>query len=242
MALFKDQVAVVTGATSGIGKAIALDLASQGATLCILGRHSVVLQNVTEEIKAYTQNSKAYLLDLLQEEAIQTVATQIQHDFGRVDVLIHSAGICILGSMATSAIADFDRHYAINIRAPYLLTQLLLPTLKAHHGQIVFLNSTAGLIAKAEVGQYASTKFALKAIADSLREEVNPAGVRVLSVYLGRTATPMQAKIHQVEDQPYYPDHLIQAKDVADVVSNALSLPRNAEICDINMRPMSKPK
>ncbi len=77
-------------------------------------------------------------------------------------------------------------------------------------------------------------------MADSLREEVNAEGVRVLSVYLGRTASPMQAAVHEMEDKTYQPERLMQPEDVAEVVINALSLPRSAEVTDIHIRPMVK--
>jgi NADP-dependent 3-hydroxy acid dehydrogenase YdfG len=134
-----------------------------------------------------------------------------------------------------------DRQYRINVRAPYMLTQALLPMLKSRRGQIVFINSSAGLNARANVSQYAATKHALKAVADSLREEINAEGLRVLSVYPGRTATPMQADVHTMEGRAYRPDRLMQPEDVAAVVINALSLPSSAEVTDIHVRPLIKP-
>jgi NADP-dependent 3-hydroxy acid dehydrogenase YdfG len=104
----------------------------------------------------------------------------------------------------------------------------------------VFINSSAGLGAKAGVGQYAASKHALKAIADSLRAEVNALGLRVLSVFPGRTASPMQAAVHALEGKAYHPESLLQPQDVAAVVLNALSLPRSAEVTDISIRPLVK--
>ena len=112
--------------------------------------------------------------------------------------------------------------------------------IKPRKGQIVFINSSAGLRASGNLGQYAATKFALKAIADSLREEVNGEGVRVLSVYPGRTATPMQSAVHKLEGREYHPELLMQSADAAAVVVNALSLPGSAEVTEIFVRPMSK--
>jgi NADP-dependent 3-hydroxy acid dehydrogenase YdfG len=88
--------------------------------------------------------------------------------------------------------------------------------------------------------QYDSTKHALKALADSLRGEINRHGVRVLSVYLGRTASEMQEGIYRMEGRPYRPEILLQPDDVASVVVNALGLPRTAEVTDISIRPMIK--
>ncbi|MGC2391714.1 MAG: hypothetical protein WA621_20145, partial [Candidatus Acidiferrum sp.] len=83
-------------------------------------------------------------------------------------------------------------------------------------------------------------KHALKAIADALRAEVNELGVRVISVYPGRTATPQQEKIHELEGRSYHSDRLLQPEDVAQAVLNALAMPRTAEVTDIQIRPMRK--
>jgi len=94
---------------------------------------------------------------------------------------------------------------------------------------------------RANLAHYTAAKYALKAIADSLREEVNGDGIRVLSIYPGRTATPMQADIHRLEGETYQPDRLMQAEDVAQTVIDALSVPRSAEVTDVIIRPMQKP-
>jgi NADP-dependent 3-hydroxy acid dehydrogenase YdfG len=112
--------------------------------------------------------------------------------------------------------------------------------LKERHGQVVFINSSSAIAAKPMSAQYDSTKHALKAIADSLRAEVNLHGVRVLSVYLGRTASEMQERIYQMQGKVYRPELLLQPADVASVLVNALSLPRTAEVTDISIRPMIK--
>jgi NADP-dependent 3-hydroxy acid dehydrogenase YdfG len=106
---------------------------------------------------------------------------------------------------------------------------------------VVFVNSSAALSARANVGQYAATKHALKAVADSLREEVNAAGVRVLSLFVGRTATRMQAELHAVEGKAYDPESLIQPEDVAALAVHALALPSTVEVTDIVLRPLRKP-
>jgi NADP-dependent 3-hydroxy acid dehydrogenase YdfG len=145
-----------------------------------------------------------------------------------------------MGPHEGASVGDLDRQYQTNVRGPYLLTQALLQNLRARRGQIVFINSTVGLEARAAVGQYASTQHALRAIADALRAEVNPAGVRVLSVYLGRTATARQARIFRLEGRPYAPELLIQPANVAEMVVAALRLPRTAEVTEIRMRPLVK--
>lgn len=236
----KDKIAVITGASSGIGKAIALDLAAKGAKTCLLGRKLETLEKVATVARKSAPQALCYKVDLTVDRDIRKVADSLQREFTCVDLLIHSAGLIYLGPLESSPVEDFDRQYQINVRAPYALTQALLPMLRSCQGQIVFINSSAGLDAGPEVGQYSATKHALKAIADSFRQEINAEGLRVLSVYPGRTASPMQEAVFRKEGRDYRPELLMQPEDVAAVIVNALTLPRSAEVTDINVRPLIK--
>jgi len=238
---FSGQVAVVSGSSSGIGKAIAVALASRGASLCLLGRNHHRLAKAEEELAAASAGQiLRYAVDLTQDREIEELAKRVRAEFGGVDMLIHGAGIISLGKIVSSPVSEFDAQYRTNVRAVYSLTQAMLPLLQPRRGQIVFLNSTAGLTAGANIAQYSATKHALKAMADSLREEINSEGLRVLSVFLGRTATPMQASVHAMEGKVYDPNELLQPEDVASVVLNALSLPKTAEVTEIRIRPLVK--
>ncbi len=241
MYTFHDHVAVVTGASSGVGKAIALELANLGATVYLVGRRQAALAEVAREATSVEARAECVIADISNDAAIQQLASRLGTEAGQVDVLIHCAGVFAPGQVQSAAVDDFDMQYRTNVRAPYVLTQALLPMLIRQQGQIAFINSSVGLSARSGVGQYAATKHALKAIADSVRCEVNEQGVRVLSVFLGRTATPMQRSIHQLEGKTYHPERLIQPEDVAATVIHALSLPRTVEITDISLRPMLKP-
>jgi short-subunit dehydrogenase len=181
-----------------------------------------------------------YRADLSLDEDLDRLRVALQRDVSHIDLLVHSAGVHAMGSFSTSCVDTLDWQYRVNVRAPYVLTQALLPRLIERRGQVVFINSSAGLAAKANVGQYAATKHALKALADSLRDEVNAAGVRVLSVYPGRTASTMQKAIFKLEGREYVPERLMQPEDVAEVVLAALLLPATAEVTDINVRPLAK--
>jgi len=235
------RVAVVTGAGGGVGRAIALALAREGVELCLVGRDPIKLAETGAAARAFSPVTE-FQLDLTVEEALQPLVQYLEGGVGRLDVLIHCAGVVQHDPMERARIADLDLQYATNVRAPYIVTQRLLPLLMATRGQIVFINSSAGLTARRpEVGQYAATKHALRAIADSLREELNPKGIRVLSVYLGRTATPMQEAVCRKEGKAYHPEALLQPEAVASVVVQALTLPFTAEVTDISMRPARKP-
>jgi NADP-dependent 3-hydroxy acid dehydrogenase YdfG len=231
---------VVAGATSDVGRAICLALATVGAQLYLLGRDLETLENLATKARGLTAKAVACRVDLSASASVDEAVTGLLDEVGGVDVLVHSAGIFEMGPHERTAVSALDRQYQTNVRGPYLLTQALLPQLRARRGQIVFINSTVGLEARAGVGQYAATQHALRAVADALRAEVNPHGVRVLSVYLGRTATARQARIFSLEGRPYAPELLIQPGDVAEVVMTALQLPRTAEVTEIRMRPLVK--
>jgi NAD(P)-dependent dehydrogenase (short-subunit alcohol dehydrogenase family) len=236
------QVAVVTGASSGIGKAVALALAEDGATVCLVGRKRETLQALTANgDDGAAHRIFCYQADLAIDDAVRALANTLRRDFGFVDILIHCAGVIARGWLEEAPVEDLDWQYRINVRAPYLLSQALLPMMKSRQGQIVFLNSRVVLLNSGVHSiQYTATKQALKSVADSLREELNPLGMRVLTVFLGRTATPMQAAIHEIEKRPYHPDRLVQPDDVAAIVLAALRFPRTAEVTDISIKPLNK--
>jgi NADP-dependent 3-hydroxy acid dehydrogenase YdfG len=236
----KEQICFVTGATSGIGRAIVLALSEPGTTFGLAGRDLERLSAISREARARSARVLEYRLDLCCEDDIHRAVSDFGERFEGVDVLILSAGAFRMGPIAGAPILDLDLLYRTNVRGPYALTQAFLPKLIARRGQVVFINSSVGLTARAGVGAYAASKHASKAIADSLRAEVNGLGVRVISIYPGRTATPQQEKIHEQEGRPYQPDRLMQPEDIAKVVLNALSMPATAEVTDIQIRPMLK--
>ena len=240
MPSLKNQIAVITGASSGIGKAVALGLAAEGVKACLLGRKLEALDAVAKLAHKSAPRVLCYQVDLTADKEVRRIADLVQQDVGHIDMLVHSAGVISFGRLESAKLEDFDRQYRTNVRAPYALTQALLPMLRTRQGQIVFINSSAGLNASANVGQYAATKHALKAVADSFRKEVNAEGLRVLSIYPGRTASPMQAGVFKMEGREYRPELLMQPEDLASVLINALSLPRSAEVTDINVRPLAK--
>ncbi|HET9209531.1 MAG TPA: SDR family oxidoreductase [Thermoanaerobaculia bacterium] len=235
----RGKVVVITGASGGIGEAIAIQLAREGAKLMLNGRSAEKLDLVAERARDLSPSVEAFAADLAEDDQVRALAGRTLAAFGGVDVLIHSIGLFVGGSLATTPVEDLDRQYRVNVHAPYLLTQALLPSLLARQGQVVFVNSGAGYNpARAGWVGYAASKHALRAVADGLREEVNKQGVRVLTVFPGRTATAMQEEVHRFEGRPYDPERFLQPGDVAAMVLNALTLPRTAEVTDIHIRPM----
>ena len=160
----KDQVVLITGASGGIGSAIASALAAEGVRLFLVDRAPERL----------TVPGEVFQADLTDDVQLRAAAGRVREIYGGVDVLIHSIGLFRAGPIETAPVEDLDAQYRVNLRVPYLLTQELLPSLIERRGQVVFLNSSAGSHpAKGSWGAYSATKHALRAVADSLRDEVN---------------------------------------------------------------------
>jgi NADP-dependent 3-hydroxy acid dehydrogenase YdfG len=215
-------------------------LAEEGARLRLVGRNNHALEAVAQSARKNSPEVIKYSVDLSTDEGLAELTENLKHDCDGLDVLVHSAGIIIMGSVETASPQDFDRQYRTNVRAPFVLTQALLPLVRTRQGSVVFINSSAGLATRANISQYSATKYALKAVADAFRAEVNADGVRVLSIYPGRTASPQQESIHKSEGKTYHPELLMQPADVARIIVDALLVNRSAEVTDINIRPMRK--
>ena len=225
---------VITGASSGIGAAIANALSEEGRTLILNGRDRAALDAVAKDVEQLGAQVEVRPADLNDDAQLNAFAAQLPDV---VDCLIHSAGVALLGNQADLPVADLDLQYRVNVRAPFLLTQALLPNLRAARGLVVFVNSGAGQNAKAGWGGYAASKFALRALADSLRDEESDAGVRVTSIYPGRTATPMQREVRVQEGGEFEPENYLRPEDVARMVAQVVRLPAGATVPDLSVRP-----
>jgi NADP-dependent 3-hydroxy acid dehydrogenase YdfG len=232
--------AVITGASSAIGRAIATAIASTGAAVCLSGRNHARLEATANEVSAKAREVLICKSDLTVDSAVKKLAGHLRRKFEAIDVLVHCAGEFTRGRIESTPVQELDTLYRANVRLPFILTQALLPLLKLRPGQIVFINSPQGLEARASTSLYASTQHALKAFADSLRQEINAEGIRVLSVYPGRTATARMKGLYMAEGRKYQPDLLLQPGDIAQIVLASLQLPRTAEVTNIEIRPLIK--
>ncbi|KKX96761.1 MULTISPECIES: SDR family oxidoreductase [Microbacterium] len=223
---------LVTGAGSGIGAVLAGRLLDRGDDVVALARDAGRARQIAE-----TLPGASVLVGDLSQPGRLSWALSKQQLPDRIDALVHVAGVVDLGDVADLAPALWEQQLAVNLIAPAELTRLLLPVLRVSQGQIVFVNSGAGLRANAGWSAYAASKHGLRALADALRAEEAAHGVRVTSIYPGRTATPMQERVHQQEGQDYDAERFITPDAVATTILTALDLPRDAEITDLTVRP-----
>jgi NADP-dependent 3-hydroxy acid dehydrogenase YdfG len=221
-------LALVTGASRGIGAAVARALAP-GHDLLLGGRDTAALEALARDLPG----ARPWPVDLTDTAAVAEAAGGIE----RLDVLVHSAGVGLVGPVAETPAATWRRQYEINVVAVAELTRLLLPALRAARGRVVLLNSGAGLTARAGWASYAASKFALRAFADALREEERAHGVRVTSVHPGRVDTAMQRAVVAHEGGEYRPEAYLRPESVAGAVLLAVTAPDDAALTELVLRP-----
>ncbi|SDW34009.1 NADP-dependent 3-hydroxy acid dehydrogenase YdfG [Saccharopolyspora shandongensis] len=221
-------IALVTGASRGIGAAVAHSL-SDTHDLLLGGRDATALQELVDELPG----AKSWPVELTDHDAVATAVADIE----RLDVVVHSAGLVELASVAEASGDSWRRTFELNLFAVTELTRLLLPALRAAKGHVVLVNSGAGLSAKPNWGSYAASKFALRAFADVLRAEEAGNGVRVTSVFPGRTATDMQRTVRDQEGGAFEPDHYLRPESVATPIVSAVRATGDAHLTEIVIRP-----
>lgn len=234
--------ALVTGASSGIGRAIAVALAREGVRLALTGRNAEGLENTAAEIHAENPGCEltTHTADLTSDAEVRALCDTIAHDGDCVEILVHVAGIAPLGDVAEASADTLRETLAINTVAPYTLTQCLLPDLIQTRGSVVFINSRAAFKPLRGLSHYCASKAALRSIADALRQEMAPLGVRVMSVYPGKIATPMQEEIQSSRGKVYDPGDYPAPESVADTVVCGLRLPADTVLADIVVQPTSE--
>jgi short-subunit dehydrogenase len=226
-------LALVTGASQGIGAAVARLLAPR-YDLLLGGRDPERLRAVSEEIATGPGEVRPWPVELTDTDAVAAAVDGID----RLDVLVHSAGVGKLGTVAETPASVWREQFDVNVVAVAELTRLLLPALRAAgESDVVLLNSGAGFTARPGWGSYAATKFALRAFGDSLREEESRHGVRVTSVHPGRTDTAMQEAVVAHEGGDYDGSRFLRPESVAAAVLAAVTAGRDAHMTEVVLRP-----
>ncbi len=217
--------ALITGASTGIGAAIAAALAPTHA-LVLAGRPSARLTAVAERLDAAT-----VALDLAAVGDGIDPAT-LPAD---VDVLVHNAGVAYPARVAESDVTEWRATLEVNVVGAVALTLALLPALRRAGGQVVFINSGSGLRSSPGLASYSASKAALRAFADSLRED-EPA-LRVTSVHPGRTDTAMQRGLVDYEGGDYDPQRFLRPQTVAAAVADVVATPPDGHVHQVVLRP-----
>jgi NAD(P)-dependent dehydrogenase (short-subunit alcohol dehydrogenase family) len=232
----KGQVAVVTGAARGIGKAISKQLASMGATVLLVARDKARLDQVRLEIEAAGGSAQTAPLDLLDESSITQLGKTIQDQHGRCDILVNNAGIGLTGKpLVEMAPSDWDTLMGTNLRGPYLMIRALAPMMiAAQSGHIINISSLAGKNPLPNGAAYSASKWGLNGLTYSVAEELRPHNIRVSVVAPGSVNTGFGSS---KQDNP----RKIQPADVAHVVAMLVTQAPQSFVSEVLLRPTQKP-
>jgi NADP-dependent 3-hydroxy acid dehydrogenase YdfG len=229
-----NRKAVITGATKGIGRAIAEALATEGYDLAVCSRNAADLEAMKMDFADRFPESQVIVkvVDVSQKKEVVEFAQLIVNQWNRVDVLVNNAGVFIPGSIKDEADDALETMLNVNVMSAYNLTRALLPTILARkRGYIFNLCSAASIRSYTNGGSYSISKFALLGFSKNLREELKETGIKVTSILPGATWSDSWAGFEAPESR------LMQARDIAEVVVSALRMSASAVIEEILMRP-----
>ncbi len=231
------SLAIVSGASRGIGRAIALRLAQDGAYLVLLGRDQKNLEQVQAEIQAAGSQADTYPCDLLDSTAIEAFGAEVHRKFGHCDVLVNCAGIGRMGKpLHESDVADFDAMIATNLRGPFLLTKAIAPLMiQQRSGHIVNISSLSGKNPLPNGAGYAASKWGLHGLTYSVAEELREYGIRVSVVAPGSVATDFSGGRSSKS-----PEKKLSPEDVAHVVSMLVGEGSRSFVSEVSIRPIQK--
>jgi NADP-dependent 3-hydroxy acid dehydrogenase YdfG len=216
---------MITGASGGLGRAIATALAPTH-TLFLAGRPSDRLDATAAQFGATT-----WPIDLADPDGIEAVVEPIVE----LDVLVHNAGVAYPGRVEESSVDEWRATMTVNVVGAVALTLALLPALRAARGQVVFINSGAGINASPGLASYSASKAALRSFADSLRADESD--LRVTSVHPGRIDTDMQRDLIAYEERDYVAEQFLTPETVAAMVATAIAAPPDAHVHELVVRP-----
>jgi NADP-dependent 3-hydroxy acid dehydrogenase YdfG len=235
------RVAVVTGASSGIGEATARALAADVYRVALLARRADRITTLADELD---NGSIAVAADVSDRDSVVAAAARVEQELGGADVLVNNAGVMLLGPFSTDQRDDYRRMIEVNLLGAITTTEVFLDQLKTdaaeRGGDIVNISSVAGRTARAGNGVYAATKWGLNGWSESLRQELLP-DIRVTLIEPGVVATELPDHITHEETRhgvrQLYGKAEVTADDVAEIITFTLGRPRHLAINEILLRP-----
>ena len=236
------RVAVITGASSGIGAATARALAADGHRVALLARRVDRIEALAGELG---DGAIAIEADVTDREALVAAAQRVQQELGGTDVLVNNAGVMLLGPFSSEQRADYRQMIEVNLLGAITTTEVFLDQIRANGGgDLINISSVAGRTARPINGVYAATKWGINGWSESLRQELQP-DVRVTVIEPGAVSTELTDHITHAATkeatEEYVKDLAIRPEDIADVIAFAVSRPRRMTLNEILVRPTAQP-
>jgi NADP-dependent 3-hydroxy acid dehydrogenase YdfG len=238
-----NKIAIVTGASSGIGEATAIALAAAGAIVAIAARRGDRLTALAEKITASGGTALPITADVSDEAEVAAMVNKVEEAYGRVDILVNNAGVMLLGAIAGANTEDWRRMININVLGLMYATHTVLPLMKAQgSGHVVNISSVAGRVANAGSGVYNATKWAVGAFSESLRKEVYVDNIRVTIIEPGLVATELPQHITNPDAKAraanfYGSVKTLESEDIAAAIAYAVTQPPHVNVNEILIRP-----
>lgn len=242
------SVALVTGASSGIGEATARALAAEGAKVALLARRVDRIEKLAQEIAGRGHTALAVECDVTDQAQVRDAITRTVGDFGRLDLVVNNAGVMLLGPIPGAPVEEWERMIDINLKGLLYTTHAALPHLldaakDSARGvaDLVNISSVAGRVPRAGAGVYNLTKHGVGAVSEALRQEVSSEGVRITIIEPGAVDTELTDHIRdgvreQVRERIGKVEPL-QAHDIADAIEYAVTRPAHVSLNEILIRP-----
>jgi NADP-dependent 3-hydroxy acid dehydrogenase YdfG len=234
------RVAVITGASSGIGEATARALVADGNTVALLARRADRIAAIAEELG---DAAIAIEADVTDRDSLVAAAERVQQELGGADVLVNNAGVMLLGPFSSGQRADYRQMVEVNLLGAIAATEVFLDQIRAKKGDLVNISSVAGRTARIGNAGYAATKWGINGFSEGLRQELQP-DVRVMVVEPGAVATELTDHIThdatKAATQDYVKDLAITAEDIAEVIAFAIGRPHRMTLNEILVRPTAQ--
>jgi NADP-dependent 3-hydroxy acid dehydrogenase YdfG len=237
------KVALVTGASSGIGEATALALAAEGAAVAVSARRADKLASLVTRIEAAGGRAKAITADVSEEDQAREMVLTANAAFGRIDILVNNAGVMLLGPIGNADTKDWRRMMETNVMGLMYTTHAALPLMKAQgSGHIVNISSVAGRTARVGSGVYNASKWGVGAFSESLRQEVYKDKIRVTIIEPGAVATELTHHITNADAKKQAEEFYggmtpLESEDIAAAIVYAVTQPPRVNVNEILIRP-----
>jgi len=242
------RVAVITGASSGIGEATARALAARGASVALLARRVDRVESLADELSGAEGDAKALALeaDVTDRASLEEAAQRIKSELGRADCLINNAGVMLLSPFEQGKVDEWKQMIDVNLTGVLETTDVFLAQLLDGGGDIVNISSVAGRKGIPSSGAYNATKWGINGWSDALRQEMLGKGVRVILVEPGAVATELASHISDEASKKRIDDmsenfDILEAEDIASVIEYSVSVPERVSLTEILIRPTEQP-